>query len=533
MKVPPRMSKAQYTEPQMRVSAELNTRKIFPDIEYVVERKGEFTKEGKPKNYIVDLAIPKKLFIEIDGDTHDFKADEIRDKWLVDNGHAKKVIHFPNNKALRETGKVATEIQEELDYLNGNIVGVIDPEYEALAPPMSGQEFHSLKESIKIDGQHFGIVLGKVKDRKGKVLDGHHRLRACRELGKQPYFTERKFHNVLEEKRFVIMTGIARRHLNDYEKAESGFPLIDIESKLAEERQKDGQTLGSDDLKGRTTEIVADQIGMPETTFKRAIKLIETCDKPTKIRLRNGSTTINNIYGRLQSKQDTAEDAFIPQLFNVWRFNSNDNRFGTDNYPGRIPGQIIQNLLYYYTDQWDLVVDPMAGGGTVIDVCKEMHRKVIGLDFKPIRNDIGKNDITKGYPQKCVGAKLIFIDAPYFKMKAAEYAKGSVSDLNKEGFLKFFNKLGQDSFETVADGGYVAIIMQDFLPIYESIGMESIFVADVVQYFTLNAPFETVMRIQVPLNSEQYSGQDVSRAKEAEYLMNLARDVYVFRRPEK
>jgi DNA modification methylase len=57
------------------------------------------------------------------------------------------------------------------------------------------------------------------------------------------------------------------------------------------------------------------------------------------------------------------------QLFNVWNFPNRDKRYGLD-FKGAIPGQIVENVLYYFTEPFDVVVDPMAGGGTTIDVCK-------------------------------------------------------------------------------------------------------------------------------------------------------------------
>ena len=56
-------------------------------------------------------------------------------------------------------------------------------------------------------------------------------------------------------------------------------------------------------------------------------------------------------------------DSYRP--YNLWSFNPPNPDYGLD-YPGRIPGQIIENLLYYYTEPFDKVIDPMAGGGTEV-----------------------------------------------------------------------------------------------------------------------------------------------------------------------
>jgi hypothetical protein len=80
------------------------------------------------------------------------------------------------------------------------------------------------------------------------------------------------------------------------------------------------------------------------------------------------------------------------QLFNIWYFPSRDKRYGME-MEGAIPGQIVENVLHYYTQPFDLVVDPMAGSGTTIDVCKAMYRRYLAYDIAPKRDDVKKHDI--------------------------------------------------------------------------------------------------------------------------------------------
>lgn len=97
------------------------------------------------------------------------------------------------------------------------------------------------------------------------------------------------------------------------------------------------------------------------------------------------------------------------KYYNVWNFKDCDPRLGQE-FKGRIPGQIVMNLLYYYTEQGDLVVDPMAGGGSTIDACLVMNRKCRAYDINPVRKDILKCDIQKGFPEEAKNAELIFLD---------------------------------------------------------------------------------------------------------------------------
>jgi len=68
------------------------------------------------------------------------------------------------------------------------------------------------------------------------------------------------------------------------------------------------------------------------------------------------------------------------RTWDLWNCNDCDKRFG-DDWPGRIPAQMIAHILYYFSDQNDLVFDPMAGGGVVADTCLAFNRKCWSFDM--------------------------------------------------------------------------------------------------------------------------------------------------------
>lgn len=85
---------------------------------------------------------------------------------------------------------------------------------------------------------------------------------------------------------------------------------------------------------------------------------------------------------------------------------------GDNKYPGVTPAFIIYNMVKRYTEPGDLVVDPMAGSGTTLDVCKEEGRKCIAYDIASPRSDIIQNDARK-IPLPDNSTDMIFIDSPY------------------------------------------------------------------------------------------------------------------------
>jgi hypothetical protein len=86
-----------------------------------------------------------------------------------------------------------------------------------------------------------------------------------------------------------------------------------------------------------------------------------------------------------------AELAYSPEPTNLWHFHQCDPRFGAE-HPGRIPGQIMVNLLHLYTERGDLVLDLFAGSGTTIDVCRAMGRECVAFDLALRRPDIRPMD---------------------------------------------------------------------------------------------------------------------------------------------
>ena len=72
----------------------------------------------------------------------------------------------------------------------------------------------------------------------------------------------------------------------------------------------------------------------------------------------------------------------------------------------------IYNMVKRYTERGDLVVDPIAGSGTTLDVCKEEFRKCKAFDIVSTRTDIRQNDARK-IPLKSDTVDMVFIDSPY------------------------------------------------------------------------------------------------------------------------
>lgn len=85
---------------------------------------------------------------------------------------------------------------------------------------------------------------------------------------------------------------------------------------------------------------------------------------------------------------------------------------GDKHYVGATPSYVIWNLLQRYTKPKDLVVDPMCGSGTTLDVARDLGRRALGYDVAPFREDIFRADARR-LPLEDAKADFVFVDPPY------------------------------------------------------------------------------------------------------------------------
>jgi len=211
---------------------------------------------------------------------------------------------------------------------------------------------------------------------------------------------------------------------------------------------------------------------------------------------------------------------FEPKIYNIWSFADNDD-YGLTHFGEQPPGEIF-NLLYYYTQENDLVYDAFAGGGLVNDVCIKMKRECYSTDIKPTREFIKKIDITKEVPN--INPKLIYLDPPYPIISRGKYSiePTDLSNMSLDNYFTTLDKLFKKLKETYKNC-YIAFIIggAERIDGGRDFAFES--------YKLLNEYFIPVRRIIVPYSTQNYQAYHVIRAKENKYMLNLYRDLMIFK----
>lgn len=272
-----------------------------------------------------------------------------------------------------------------------------------------------------------------------------------------------------------------------------------------------------------------------EARNKRIFNLWMACYTQEEIaeRCECERTTVESILTKMaelpKSSKPIAEhltDFDIP-IYNVWKWQ--EKTLGS-KYPGNTESIIVDRLLYLYTQPFDVVVDPFAGGGSTIDVCKKRFRRYFVSDRKPVEereHEIRKHDIVEGLPSlpRWKDVKLIYLDPPYWKQMENVYSedKNDLANMDLETFNLTLSKLIKDFAKKISEG-FIALIISPTQ--WKSPDKNfTDHMADMLKLVDL--PID--MRISCPYESQQYYAQMVDWAKENKKLLVLSRELIVWK----
>ncbi|MCK4826396.1 DNA methylase, partial [bacterium] len=110
----------------------------------------------------------------------------------------------------------------------------------------------------------------------------------------------------------------------------------------------------------------------------------------------------------------------------------------------------------------DIVLDPMCGSGTTIDVCKEEKRNVIGYDIVSTRPDIIQND-SRNIPLENDSVDMVFIDSPYGDNIKYNYHPNNIGNISSESeeFYDELEKVMEESHRILKDGKVLGWLIGD------------------------------------------------------------------------
>lgn len=259
-----------------------------------------------------------------------------------------------------------------------------------------------------------------------------------------------------------------------------------------------------------TQQEIADEVGVTQAEIAKSIP--------------NGDLAILNKSDRAAAEHATD---FDPPLYNIWK--QQEKSKGSDHF-GNSEVRWLDNLLYLYTSPFDVVMDPFAGGGSTIDLCRKRFRRYFVSDRKPIierAKDIRAHDLTSGLPKppQWKDVKLVYLDPPYWKQAEGQYSDDPTDLANMP--LEKFNETLADIIRGFAKklqpGAAIALIIQPT----QWKAPERCF-TDHVGDMLRAVKLPVKMRVSVPYESQQCTAQMVAWAKESRNILVLTREIVVW-----
>ena len=242
-----------------------------------------------------------------------------------------------------------------------------------------------------------------------------------------------------------------------------------------------------------------------------------------------GTKTIHAAYKDLRRRDRFSAD-FRPTPYDVWSFR-HDRAFGIP-HPGSIPPALVGAYAPLLHVPGALVVDPMAGGGTTLDVCQSMGRRCLAYDLHPTRPEIHPHDIRRGLPPEAAGCDLIFCDPPYHTMLARQYSRDGIATAPLSDWIAFLHDLTRHAFASLQPGGYLALLLAPQTEKDLPAGFGYLDHAFFGYIAATRAGFLPERRISCPMDGA-YLPQHVRRARNDGRLLGQVRDLLVMRKPSR
>jgi hypothetical protein len=403
-------------------------------------------------------------------------------------------------------------------------------------------ELGDLLESVQAHGVLVPLVVAP-RGSGWEVISGHRRLACARRLKLTEIPCEvrnlgtpsARHRAVLEYNRQRSKTFSQRmREADALEELYAREARRRREANLRQFRIEETDRRNSDDREGRTDALVARALGIGGKDLYRQARAVWRAAQGGDARARSGvaqldagTKTVHAAYKDLR-RRDRFSAGFRPTPYDVWPF-KHDRAFGVP-HPGSIPPAVVAHALHYFTGPGALVVDPMAGGGTTLDVCTSMGRRCLAYDLHPVRPDIRALDVSEGFPPEAAGCDLVFCDPPYHTMLARRYQADGVATAPLAAWVDFLHRLARDAFDTVRPGGYVALLLANQTEKDLPAGFGYLDHAFFGYQALTAAGFLPERRVSCPMDGG-YVPQQVRRARADGRMLGQVRDLLVMRKP--
>jgi len=181
---------------------------------------------------------------------------------------------------------------------------IINPELQALIPPLTAEEYQQLTDNILAEGIREAILTWN-----GTIVDGHNRYAIAQEFG-IPFTTKAtEFSNLNECKEWMIRNQFGRRNLQAFQRSVLALELEQVfrdKAKANQAIQYKGSSLSqkSDEVKPiKTGKELAKIANVSHDTIAKVKVLQAKASDEVKEQLRTGEVSINQAYKDIKKEE--------------------------------------------------------------------------------------------------------------------------------------------------------------------------------------------------------------------------------------
>jgi len=264
---------------------------------------------------------------------------------------------------------------------------------------------------------------------------------------------------------------------------------------------------------------------------------------------KGGRTKNKQVLETIKIYQSLNPTEFRFETTSVWDFPIRGT-WATHNpkYRGNFAPQIARNLILNYSEEGELILDPMVGSGTTLIEAKLLHRNAIGIDVNKDAVSLTERALNFDYKTESKQTvelgdardlsifdgnqfDLIIIHPPYLNI--VKYSKGqNKNDLSSIGSLpKFLNEMERvvaELFRVLKPNRFCAILIGDTRKAQHYVPISY----NVLNLF-LNAGFALKEEIIKAQHNCVYSKRWEQKAKEYKFYLIMHEHLFVFRKPKK
>jgi len=233
----------------------------------------------------------------------------------------------------------------------------------------------------------------------------------------------------------------------------------ELQTHVIEEAKAEG-------LSSKEIRILAQALRQAPEKVERITDIIKEEMRGLQKRLEIFPEKSRKIQPKFEKFEALLERGVIP--YTIWDFQYRDDYAGDKDFHGNCSPQIVEQCVWRLTEEGDLVVDPMAGSGTALDVCRAFNRKCMGYDIKPPpnREDIIQND-SRHIPLAETSVDMIFIHPPYWNLAYFTKAEEKLPDLSRantpEEFLEMLRDVFRECLRILKPGKFMCVLLGDLI----------------------------------------------------------------------